>query len=597
VAGSVVSAKLSVAASGSTTALPVQCVRALVQERIGRPYSITLDMLTDARGLDPATMMGQAFDVTYGWDDGMSGQSGLRRWSGVVVSLVFLGSVQDPTTPLHYRAFLQPPLALARRTIRTRSLVAPAGQFCTVRDVLAGMQQNLLAGARLDHVDAACPRPAFPFFTQYEESDLDFLNRLVETYGISYFWTADTRDDHGAGGASVLWFTDNNNGFQPVNPVPPGAKAADCLPVNPNAGPASSVRAVYRATMRFGLVPAEAEATAWNPPTEAGGTDGAAQVGTWPTTPGEAMQRFGLYPIPGSRAEYRNEPIVSPDATWTGKPAAGSDPASWPDRLARARMEQAAMSRAQLAATSNLEGLFAGCAIRFDAGTEALGVVPHFDVNGYVIESIGHTVMGPGSHLCFPSRVSTADRRTLYRNSFRAVPVLVTGPGGATGFTYRPPCRTPRRVAPTLQRARLHAADTNQTFPDLDTAGRYLVVPDWPLEHVSGTGDPPEGLRMHKLTGFALGSLAQGTGSNPQRLAAGLHMPMRPGQSVLIGFVDGNPDEPYIAGVLPDAYQPSPVSNAASFLPHQSVLRTASGLTVRITDKAPLVRPAARDGR
>ena len=583
-AGSVVNAQLTMQASGSSTPpLPasLQCVKALVKETIGQPYTVTLDVLTDATGLDPANLVGQAFQVTYAWQDGMSGQSGLRRWSGVAVSLAFLGSVQDTTTPLHYRVVLQPPLALALRTIRTRALVAAAGSFCTVHDVLTGLQQSLLAGADLSHVDPSYPWPPFPFFTQYAESDLNFLCRLVETYGISFFWSADTLDSAGKGAAPKLWFTADNNGFQPINPVPPGAKGSDCLPVNANAGPASSIRAVYRASMRFGVMPAEAKAIAWNPPTAAGGTDGAAATGSWATAKSTAMKPFGLYPVDGSLAEFRQEPIVSPDAAWPGKPNAVASPGPWPDIMAAIRMAQTVAPRATLAAVSNLEGLFAGCAIRFDAGAEALGIVPHFAVDSFVVDSITHQVLAPGSHLVIPSRRNQPDARTLYRNSFTAVPLQISGTQAATGFTYAPPRRTKKRVVATLQHATLSATDANQVFPDLDAQGRYLVVPDYPLEPVSGTGDPPAGLRLPKIEGFGLGSLPQGSKA---RLPAGLHMPLRPGQAVLMGFVDGDPDQPFIAGVLPDAYQPSPVTNAVASLPYQSVLRTASGLTVRISD-------------
>jgi type VI secretion system secreted protein VgrG len=581
---SVVSAALSATATGSTTALPGACVRLLVEEAIGRPYTVTLDILAAEAGLDPAALLGQSYDVTFTWTNAMSGQSGTRRWTGVVVSLTCIGRVQDVATPLHYRAVLQPSLALALRTRRSRVFVAPPDPgYCTPVDVLQRLLTDLLPnGFDTQHI-ATTTYPRYPFITQFEESDLNFLCRLAESYGISLFWTGDTREDPSAGTGSTLLLTDNNNGFQPPANIPSDPQAPNSVPVNPNAGPASSVRAVYRASMRFGLLSAEAQALTWQAATQAGGTvDGSVHSGTWQFPGGDALQRFGLYPVPGSLLEYRNAPIISPDPSWSGSQGGGTDPRAWPDLLAEMRVEQAAMTKALLLGQSNLEGLFAGCTLQFAAAAEALGLIPKFDANGYVVTSISHAVMAPGSHLCFPDRKGKPDSRTLYRNRFRAVPVLASGGTAATGLTIRPPRRAKRRVVPTLRHATVAAVDTNQLFPDLDQDGRYLVVPDYPMTYVSGSGGQPPGLRVPKAAGFGLASLAAGGNT---RVAAGAHAPLRPGQAVLLGFAHGDPDQPFIAGLLPDAFQPSPVNSGTASLPYQTVLRTASGLTVRLSDR------------
>ncbi len=362
--------------------------------------------------------------------------------------------------------------------------------------------------------------------------------------------------------------------------MPPGGTAPGSLPVNPNAGPSSGVQGVHHLTMRFGQVAASAATLTWKPP-PAPGASGMMQSGTWPIAGDVAKQRFGLMPVEGSFAEFREEPIISTDAGWSGTDAAAVDPRAWWDRLAQIRMEQATVSQAQLHARSNIEGLFAGCAIRFDYQEAALGLVPRYDVNGFLVHAITHTVMAAGSELCFPAEASVAEGGALYANRFRAVPTLVTGAAADTGFTYRPPRRTPQPSVATLHHATLVSSVADQASPDLDPAGHYLVMPDFPLENVSGTGDPPKGLRMPKVHHFGLTSIAQGGSA---RTPAGLHMPMRPGQAVLVGFVAGDPDRPFIAGLLPDAAQPSPVSSAVAGLPQQSVLRTASGLTIRLTD-------------
>lgn len=560
--------------SGTRVATGWRCVRLVAKERIARPYRVTLDFLTPEAGIDPASVVGTAYDVTYAWNNGISGQSGQRRWSGTVTQLTYMGRVPDTGFPIHYRAVLVPSLALAGVARRSRAFVAPPDPgTCTVKDVLARLLLELGQNADQSNIlDTSYPPRAF--FTQYAESDLDFLSRLVETFGISFFWTADT------GQGSRLLFTDNENGFQPIDPIPTGGTAPGTLPVNPNAGPASGVRAVHRLAMRFGQVPAGATTLTWKPPT-APGADGTLQSGSWPIAGDQAKRRFGLMPVEGSVAEFREEPIISTDPAWTGSSAVTTDPRAWWDRLAQIRMEQTAAQQAQLQGHSNLEGLFAGCAVRFDYQAAALGLVPQYDVNGYLVHAVTHTVMAQGSELCFPAPDGASDGSTLYVNRFRAMPAMVTGAGTDTGFTYRPPRRTPLPAIATLHHATLVASVQGQVSPDLDAAGQYLVMPDFPLENVSGTGDPPKGLRIPKVHQHGLSSLALG-GST--RAPAGLHMPMRPGQAVLIGFLAGDPDQPFIAGLLPDAAQPSPVSSTVATLPRQSVLRTASGLTVRLTD-------------
>lgn len=572
--GSAMMATLTAAISGTQAPSGWRCVRLVAKERIARPWRLTLDFLAPETGLDPAAVVGTGYDVTYAWNSRMSGQSGQRRWSGTVTRLAYMGRVRDTRLPIHYRAELVPSLALAGYTRRSRAFVAPPDPgTCTVKDVLARLLEELRQPADQSNI-LETSYPPRAFFVQFAETDLDFLCRLAETFGISFFWTADT------GQGSRLLFTDNENGFQPIDPVPTGGTAPGTLPVNPNAGPSSGVRAVHHLTMRFGQVAAGAATLTWKPP-PAPGASGMMQSGTWPIAGDAAKQRFGLMPVEGSLAEFREEPITSTDTAWSGTDPAALDPRAWWDRLAQIRMEQAAMPHAQLRARSNIEGLFAGCAIRFDYQAAALGLVPHYDVNGFLVHAVTHTVMAAGSELCFPAQGGATEGSALYANRFRAVPTLVTGAAADTGFTYRPPQRIPRPKVATLHHATLVSSVAGQAAPDLDAAGQYLVLPDFPLENVSGTGDPPKGLRMPKLHHFGLGSIAQG-GST--RAPAGLHMPMRPGQAVLVGFLAGDPDQPFIAGLLPDAAQPSPVSSAVAGLPQQSVLRSASGLTIRLTD-------------
>lgn len=142
--GSAVVATLSAAVSGTQAPTGWRCVRLVVKERIARPYRVTLDFLATEAGVNPASVIGTAFDVTYAWNNGISGQSGQRRWSGTLTQLTYMGRVHDTRFPVHYRAVLVPSLALAGMTRRSRAFVAPPDPgTCTVKDVLARLLQEL----------------------------------------------------------------------------------------------------------------------------------------------------------------------------------------------------------------------------------------------------------------------------------------------------------------------------------------------------------------------------------------------------------------------------------------------------------------------
>ncbi|MEN4972277.1 type VI secretion system tip protein VgrG [Pantoea eucalypti] len=62
----------------------------------------------------------------------------------------------------------------------------------------------------------------------------------------------------------------------------------------------------------------------------------------------------------------------------------------------------------------------------------------------------------------------------------------------------------------------------------------------------------------------------------------GLHLPLLAGTEVAIGFEDGNPDRPYIAGVLHDSVHPDPVTIRNY---KRNVLRTPANNKIRLDDE------------
>ncbi|MBI4955028.1 MAG: type VI secretion system tip protein VgrG [Myxococcales bacterium] len=93
------------------------------------------------------------------------------------------------------------------------------------------------------------------------------------------------------------------------------------------------------------------------------------------------------------------------------------------------------------------------------------------------------------------------------------------------------------------------------TYAQIDDHGRYLVRFHFDTAELAD-GSTSTYLRM-----------MQPHGGNPE----GFHFPLRKNTEVMVGFQGGDPDRPFIAGVVPDATTPSPVTKGNY---SQNVLRT-----------------------
>ena len=121
----------------------------------------------------------------------------------------------------------------------------------------------------------------------------------------------------------------------------------------------------------------------------------------------------------------------------------------------------------------------------------------------------------------------SGSRDTAYSHTFTAIPAQ---------HTFRPERTTPRpHIAGTLP-ARVTAAE-NCTYAYIDDMGRYRVKLPFDLDEWSPGGE-----------------------SRPVRLAKpyagpeyGIHFPLHEGTEVMLSFVQGNPDRPYISGVMHDS--------------------------------------------
>ena len=150
----------------------------------------------------------------------------------------------------------------------------------------------------------------------------------------------------------------------------------------------------------------------------------------------------------------------------------------------------------------------------------------------------------------------SGSRDTAYSHTFTAIPAQLA---------FRPERTTPRpHIAGTLP-ARVTAAE-NCTYAYIDDMGRYRVKLPFDLDEWSPGGE-----------------------SRPVRLAKpyagpeyGIHFPLHEGTEVMLSFVQGNPDRPYISGVMHDSAHPDHIPADWNT---RNVIRTWANNKLRMEDQ------------
>nr|WP_024966387.1 type VI secretion system Vgr family protein [Pantoea sp. IMH] len=135
----------------------------------------------------------------------------------------------------------------------------------------------------------------------------------------------------------------------------------------------------------------------------------------------------------------------------------------------------------------------------------------------------------------------------------------------STDFSFRPEPGARPVMAGTLP-ARVTSTTENDTYGHIDKDGRYRVSMLFDRDSWE-TGF--ESLWVRQSRPYAGDTY-------------GLHLPLLAGTEVAIGFEDGNPDRPYIAGVLHDSAHPDHVTIRNY---KRNVLRTPANNKIRLDDE------------
>ncbi|HJL15188.1 MAG TPA: type VI secretion system tip protein TssI/VgrG [Sandaracinaceae bacterium LLY-WYZ-13_1] len=175
---------------------PLLVGRMSLQEALTQPYEALLDVALHDDSADPTELLGNDAILTL-----RRGELE-RRLCGVVARVE---ETRDPGRAPMARLWIQPALSLSKHRVNTRMF-----QNLAVPEILETVLPEMLdpygRDAQLDLEATYHPRE---YCLQYQESDLHFVQRLLEEEGIAYAF------DH-EGDVEVLRLTDRNGAFEPI---------------------------------------------------------------------------------------------------------------------------------------------------------------------------------------------------------------------------------------------------------------------------------------------------------------------------------------------------------------------------------------------
>ncbi len=170
--------------------------RFYLEEAINRPYDMTVDLVTDDVEADTDAFLGASASVEW-IRTGVA--SSVQTAHGVVVEVDFIGITEDQ---LMVRLRLAPAFALARQNTNSRIF-----QEATVLEIVSEVLDPFLGeyDRTLDKAGEARGTNVRDYCVQYDESDFDFVCRLLEEEGISYLF-----DHEGATETMVLFYSNDD---------------------------------------------------------------------------------------------------------------------------------------------------------------------------------------------------------------------------------------------------------------------------------------------------------------------------------------------------------------------------------------------------
>jgi type VI secretion system secreted protein VgrG len=488
-------------------------------EALSQLFAWRLTLLSDRGDIEPETMLGTRISIA------LDTAGDERQFNGVVARFASVDHAWDETERglFRYEALVRPTLWLLTRGAHCR--------FFHARSVLE-IVAAVLGEYGVEHENACVSRyPALEHCAQYDETDFDFVSRLLERDGIYYAF------EH-ANGTDRLVLADAPSAPTHGGPIEFARALVDGRPLH---------EAIYRWRYEAALTPDIAELTAF----DFDHAKASAQQ--------QALMVRGAAGASGRRyrmAEYETHYRTQEDGR----------------RLAQARIDAWQAQAACASGASTARTMTPGRIF-------SLIGHPRTDQNGaYLLVQARYRLragdIAPSSSSC-PVRAApesaarsgaSARSEPLFDCTFRALPAH---------RPFRPP-RAARRPHAGLQTALVVAAEGDE----LATERHGCVKVQFHWEQL----DPPTSGEVMRRCWVRV---AQGW--------AGRHWGMvfmpRAGQEVIVAFLDGDPDRPLVVGSVYNSMNPPPYALPR----HESIstIRTASLAgdgernELRFDDKAP----------
>ena len=461
----------------------VGITRLRLQESIGRPFSLRIEFVSPSPEIDIESVLGQSITVT------IHGPGGSKNINGIFDSFEQSSSPKNALPGEFY--FIG--------EIRPALYDLSYGQSCRVfvAQSLTDMVGSLLSAKSELHFDwnLSLQYPKRRYTVQYQESDLDFISRILEQEGVSYFL-----DDDGS--TQTIRFSDHAAGF-------PALPHADTLDFVAASGQVPTEEAISRLTFHSEAPPAVTldDFSPGHPQfdleTDAPKADA--------VSGGARLWSSGYELADGETLLQRRSTVDQ--------------------RLAKVRAEETHFR--------NNHGLGESTVCRMTPGfTFALQGYPSRSHNTrYLITEVEHVVSVPST---VALQISTAPTASNYRNRFGIVAL-----DEKDELVFRPQRQTPPPACYSIMQAHVEAP-SNTVRPNIDQGDYKLRMP---FDH-SGSD---------KATASANMPLARPYQAPPsfQEHPAGFHFPLAPETPVVWSAIDGNPDRPVILGALPSVLRSS----------------------------------------
>ncbi|MDR0786991.1 MAG: type VI secretion system tip protein VgrG [Gemmatimonadota bacterium] len=418
------------------------------------------------------------------------GDGSFRYFSGIVRSISNLGVSGSGASAerMEYRLEVVPELWLLTRRFRSQVF-----QQLTVAKILEEVLEGL--NVRFD-LDPALE--ARNYCVQYRETDFDFVSRLMEEEGFCYFF------EHGAEGDHRMVISNSRAG----HPVLPGGDPISFQTMGGGV-PASDKVQIWSRRQQiqpsvYTLGDFHFELQRKNPTDSISITD-QVMAGTEKHDPrAVSPPENEVYDSPGSYAKFYD----SVDANGVRREKELENVFSARESLLLTRIQELETTAITIDGSGSCRRMTTGYRFTLE---------DHNDADGdYVLTRVTHKIaLGQADR-------SGVIRNFEYENSFSCIP-------GDTSF--RPERRTPRPRIQGPETAIVVGPDGQEIFTDL--YGRVKVEFHWDRgPHESGNSSC-----WVRVSTPSAGAIGRGM----------IHIP-RVGDEVIVGFLEGDPDQPIILG-------------------------------------------------